>query len=107
MANIADYFVRAKVYDKLYVNGDAIIQQTDEKNEDGTQKEISISFSFYKYMNGVSFVYFGFPNYSSAGGGIGLSKKQIEDFFSFAETLAMGILQTAFVNGMFASIGGK
>ena len=107
LANIADYFVKHRFFERLFVNGDAIINQTDEVGDDGRPKEMPISFSFYRYVNGVSFIYFGFPNFSSNGGGLGLSSDQIKGFMSFSETLAISILQTAFVNGLFASIGGK
>lgn len=113
LANIADFFVKEGIYDKLYVNGDSIMKETwvpnmETKDAETERKDVSISFSFYKYVNGVSFIYFGFPNYSSKGdNGIGMSKKQIEGLVNFATNLSIAMLQTSFVNGLFASIGGK
>jgi len=114
LANIADFFVKSGIYDKLYVNGDTIMKETwvpnpEKKDAETERKDVSISFSFYKYINGVSFIYFGFPNYSSKAEveAIGMSKKQISDFIEFATNLSIAIMQTAFVNGLFASIGGK
>ena len=112
LANIADFLVKSGIYDRLYVNGDSIMKEEwvpnpETKDAETERKDIAISFSFYKYVNGVSFIYFGFPNYSSKGEGIGMSKKQIGQLIGFANSLSVGIMQTAFVNGLFASIGGK
>ena len=112
LANIADFFVKSGIYDKLYVNGDSIMKETwvpnpGTKDAESERKDVAISFSFYKFVNGVSFIYFGFPNYSSKGDGIGMSKKQIDALIEFATNLSIGIMQTVFVNGLFASIGGK
>ena len=112
VANIADFFVKRGIYEKLYVNCDSIMKETwvpnpEAKDADKVRKDVAISFSFYRYVNGVSFVYFGFPNYSSKGEGIGMSKAQIDELIEFANNLSVGIMQTAFINGLFASIGGK
>ena len=112
LANVADFFVKSGIYDKLYVNGDSIMKETwvpnpETKDAETERKDVAISFSFYKYVNGVSFIYFGFPNYSSKGEGIGMSKEQIAQLINFINNLSIGIMQTAFVNGLFASIGGK
>ena len=112
LANIADFFVKSGIYDRLYVNGDSIMKETwvpnpEKKDAETERKDVAISFSFYKYVNGVSFIYFGFPNFSSKGEAIGMSKAQIGKLIDFATNLSVGIMQTAFVNGLFASIGGK
>jgi hypothetical protein len=104
LANVADFFVRSKLFDNLYVNGDALLCRTEETNDDGNPVDKPLSFSFYKFANGISFVYFGFTNYSSRNEAIGMSAKQISAFVEFCETLSVGIAQTAFVNGLFASM---
>ena len=103
-ANVADYFVREKLFENLYVNGDALLCRTKDLDPDGKPVDKPLSFSFYRYANGISFVYFGFVNYSSKGEAIGMSAKQIAEFSAFCERLAVGIAQTSFVNGLFASI---
>lgn len=104
LANVADYFVRLKLFDNLYVNGDSLLCRTGDRDSDGNPVDRPLSFSFYRHVNGVSFAYFGFVNYSSKGEAIGMSAKQISAFVDFCESLSVGVVQTAFVNGLFASM---
>lgn len=104
LANVADYLVHRKLFDNLFVNGDSLLIRTGKKDENGNPVDSALSFSFYRFANGISFVYFGFINYSSEREAIGMSAKQISEFMDFCETLSIGVAQTSFVNGLFSSI---